>query len=82
MIEVIGVNLIDTLEKSTFERLMSYTSDEKCERIKRFHIYEDALRTLIGDILIRYMLCQRLKIKSQKLKFEVNEFGKPFLINY
>jgi len=81
MMEVIGVNLNDTLEKSKFERLMSCTSTEKCERIKRFRRYEDALRTLVGDILIRYMLCRRLKIKNQELEFGVNKFGKPFLIN-
>ncbi|MHB8061727.1 MAG: 4'-phosphopantetheinyl transferase family protein [Ruminiclostridium sp.] len=82
MIEIIGANLSDTLEKSKFERLMSCTSTEKRERIRRFHEYKDALRTLIGDILIRYMLCQRLKIKNQELVFGVNEFGKLFLRNY
>lgn len=81
MIDVIGLNLNDALEKSKFERLMSYVSTEKRERIRRFHRYEDVQRTLIGDILIRYLLCQRLKIKNQKLIFGINEYGKPFLKN-
>lgn len=82
MIEIIAVNLDDTLEKSKFNRLMSNISTEKRERISRFHRYEDAQRTLMGDILIRYLLCQRLKIKNKKLIFEINKNGKPFLSNY
>lgn len=81
MIEVISVNLNDALERSKFERLMSYTSKEKRERIKRFQGYDDALRTLIGDVLIRYLICKKLEIENQKLLFGANEFGKPFLIN-
>jgi 4'-phosphopantetheinyl transferase len=81
MIEIIAVNLKDALEKSKFDRLMSYVSSEKRERINRFYRYEDAQRTLIGDILIRYSLCRRLGIKNSDLIFKVNEYGKPFLSN-
>lgn len=54
---------------------------EKRERIFRFHRYEDAQRALIGDTLVRYLLCKKLGIKNKELIFGVNEYGKPFLIN-
>lgn len=82
MIEIFAVNLDVTLEKNKFDRLMSYISTEKRERISRFYRSEDAQRSLIGDVLIRYLLCQRLKIKNRKLIFGVNVYGKPFLKNY
>lgn len=82
MIKIIAVNLDDTLEKSKFEKLMSYISIQKRDRINRLHRHEDAQRTLIGDILIRYLLCERMKIKNQNLIFGVNEYGKPFLTNF
>ncbi len=82
MIEVALVNLDDMLEKSKFERLVSCVSAEKHDRIGRFYRYEDALRTLIGDILARYLLCRRLTVRNQELAFGVNHYGKPYLTNY
>jgi 4'-phosphopantetheinyl transferase len=82
MLEVIALNLNDSLGERKFERFIPYIPIEKRERIGRFHIYEDVLRTLIGDIFIRYLLYQRLKNINQKLIFGVNKYGKPYLKNY
>ncbi|HEX2946267.1 MAG TPA: 4'-phosphopantetheinyl transferase superfamily protein [Clostridia bacterium] len=82
MIEIALVNLDDILEKSKFEQLLSFVSAEKRERIGGFYKYEDALRTLIGDVLARYLLCRRLKVRNQMLEFGVNQYGKPYLTNY
>lgn len=81
MMKVTGVCLNDALEKHQFERFMSFTSVERRERIKKFHRYEDAQRSLVSDILIRFMLCKRLKMKNRELVFGINEYGKPFLAN-
>lgn len=69
------------MEKLKFDKLITYISVEKRERISRFHRYEDTQRTLFADILVRYLLCKRLGIKNKELIFGVNEYGKPFLIN-
>lgn len=76
-----ALNLVGTLDKSKFGRLITCVSMEKRKRISRFYRYEDAQRTLMGDILVRYLLCKRLDIKNKELVFGVNEYGKPFLIN-
>jgi 4'-phosphopantetheinyl transferase len=80
--EIAIVNLENVLEKYKYDRLISCVSIEKREKISKFYRYEDVLRALIGDILIRFLLSKRLKIKNQNLKFGVNKFGKPFLKNY
>lgn len=81
MLVIAAVNFNDTFNKNKFDKLMSVISIEKRKRIDRFHRYEDALRTLIGDILVRCLLCKRLGIKNRELIFGVNEYGKPFLVN-
>lgn len=82
MVEIFAVNLNDALQESEFNTLIHYITKEKHERISRFRRYEDAQRALIGDILIRYLLCRKLKIKNKKLIFNTNEFGKPFLSSH
>lgn len=82
MLQVYAIKLDKPLDKSRFERLLSYVSTEKREKISRFHKFDDAQTTLIADILIRYLLCKELKIRNNLLKFGTNEYGKPFLINY
>ncbi|NLM10171.1 MAG: 4'-phosphopantetheinyl transferase superfamily protein [Clostridiaceae bacterium] len=80
-VTVAAVNLVGTLEKSKYDKLLTYISVEKQKRINRFHRYQDAQRTLIGDILVRYLLCKRLGVRNKELIFGVNEYGKPFLVN-
>lgn len=71
---------IDTaLEKEEFARLLNCVSEEKRERILRFHRSEDAQRTLLGDVLSRYALCKRFNLQNKDLVFGVNEYGKPLL---
>lgn len=81
MLEAAAVKLDKTLDKARFEKLMTYVSYEKRERIRRFRKYEDALRSLIGDVLARYLICRRLKIVNKDIVFGANEYGKPFLKN-
>lgn len=68
------------IEKDDFDRLLSYVSEEKKERISRFHRFEDAQRTLLGDVLARYAICKRLGIRNRDLGFGTNEYGKPILL--
>ncbi len=82
MTEIYAVNLDEAFEDSKFNILLSYISMEKQERIHKFLKYEDALRTLMADVLIRYVLCRKLKVNNQSLIFKTNEYGKPFLSNY
>lgn len=79
MVKVYAVKLDEDFIKTKFSKLLIYISEEKQERIKRFHKFEDACRSLIGDVLIRYIICKNLNLKNEKLVFRKNEYGKPFL---
>ena len=80
--QVCAVKLDGTLTKNKYDNLMHYISCEKYNRINKFHRFEDVQRSLIGDIVIRYLLCKRLKIENNKIVFGVNAYGKPYLMNY
>ena len=72
---------IDTnIGKYDFDRLLNCVSEQKKERIRRFHRFEDAQRSLIGDVLTRYVLCNKLSIRNKDLVFGTNEYGKPLLL--
>jgi 4'-phosphopantetheinyl transferase len=73
------LNIDKNLEKEDFDRLLNHVSHEKKKRILRFHRYEDAQRSLLGDILSRYAICERCNIKNNNLVFTSNEYGKPLL---
>lgn len=81
MLQIAAVKLDDPLERNQYDKLVTYISLEKQNRINRFHQIYDAQRALIGDILARYLLCKRLGVRNNELIFALNEYGKPFLIH-
>jgi len=82
MIEVYAIRVDDFIDDNTNNQLLSHISREKREQIKRFHFIEDAKRTLYGDLMARYLVCDKLKLSNSQLIFYKNEFGKPFLKDY
>ena len=81
MVEVYAVKIDQIIDSARFGRLMACVGEEKRARIQRFYRIEDQQRALIGDILIRYLLCNKLLLDNKQLIFDKTEFGKPFLVN-
>lgn len=79
MVDAYILKIDKAMEKEDFSRLLNCVSEEKRERILRFHRFEDAQRTLLGDVLSRYALCKRFNLQNKDLVFGVNEYGKPLL---
>ena len=79
MLDTYILKIDRNIEKDDFDRLLSWVSEEKKERISRFHRFEDAQRTLLGDVLARYAICKRLGIRNMDLVFGANAYGKPVL---
>ncbi|NOU63259.1 4'-phosphopantetheinyl transferase superfamily protein [Paenibacillus sp. LMG 31461] len=80
MVEVYAVKLNSFWCKEQFNHLLTLVSSEKGSRIKRYYRLEDAQRVLAGDILIRYLLSQKLNLSNKDIRFGVNPYGKPFLL--
>ena len=81
MIQVAAVSLVDPLDTRQFDKLIKTVSMEKRRRIYRFRMHEDAQRTLLGDILARYLVCKQHNVKNCELVFGTNAYGKPYLLN-
>lgn len=69
------------LKENEFNRLLTFISTEKRERIKRFRVKSDAQSTLVGDILVRAEICQLMGCKNNDLIFSTNKYGKPYIEN-
>lgn len=79
MFQVIILTMIPSLSENEFHSLLPLVSQEKQDRIKRFHFFQDAQNALLGDILARLEICRFTGLHNRALKFSVNEYGKPFL---
>ena len=70
------------IESHLFKQLSNLVSNEKKERMKRLLNSCDVNRILIGDLLIRSLICQKYKINNEEIRFKYNEYGKPFVENF
>lgn len=82
MTEVFAVKLDRDLKDDELHRLLELVSVEKRERIKRLRQKQDAHRSLIGDVLVRSIICEKLGIRNDDLVFEKNDYGKPILSSH
>jgi len=81
IVEVFAAKLDRELEDDEFSRLLALVSDEKRRRILSLKKRPDAARSLVGDVLARVLICERLGIENRNLEFCKNEWGKPFIGN-
>lgn len=79
MAEIFGIRIGHELEPDAVERLKMCIAPEKKSRIERYVRHEDRLRGLLGDVLARYCLCERLGAANRELEFTLGPFGKPEL---
>ena len=78
MINIYCTKINKVLSKDIYNRLLNKVSIEKQRKIKKFRFYEDAQRSLLAELLIRYALKQEWQIEKN-IAFSKNEYGKPYL---
>ncbi|MED4445711.1 4'-phosphopantetheinyl transferase family protein [Bacillus thuringiensis] len=76
-----AVDILD-IGKEIFDNACSLIDLDKRCKIEKFINKKDKIRTLIGEILIRTIICEDLRIRNKNIKFEKNKYGKPYLIGY
>ncbi|MEQ6356263.1 4'-phosphopantetheinyl transferase superfamily protein [Lysinibacillus sp. M3] len=54
---------------------------KKKEQLNKFFYKEDKYRSILSDVLVRYICLKELKIRISELEFEKNLYGKPYLKN-
>ncbi|MCX2829638.1 4'-phosphopantetheinyl transferase superfamily protein [Bacillus pseudomycoides] len=74
-VEIININ------QEILNKLLLWSDlDEKTS--KNFLNIKDSVRTMVGEILIRSIVAERLGIKQKQIKFKKNKYGKPYLEGY
>ena len=81
MLEVYALHSVDRIDSNRYQQLLSLVSQEKRIRIERFIRWEDAQRTLLAELLVRYLICHKQGLCNQEIRLESAEYGKPFLAN-
>lgn len=71
---------ITTPIKINSSSLIPYVSKEKREKVENFFKEDDKLRSIYGELLIRYMVISELKINNSHIKFHYTKYGKPLLL--
>ena len=79
MVEVYAIKLDQNIEEVVFRHVLSVISKKKQQQIQRFKRYEDAQRSFIGELLVRYIICTKYQLTNQDLTFLENSYGKPIL---
>ncbi|MDR0269768.1 4'-phosphopantetheinyl transferase superfamily protein [Paenibacillus sp.] len=81
MPQIIALELDNKLNSDTFRILLEHLPVEKQAKINRFRQYEDALRTLFGELLVRVSIMDMHGLTNDNIQFHTNRYGKPFLVH-
>lgn len=73
------VQINQALDETPFQEMIRYISPEKKVKIQRFRKPIDAMRSLLGDLIIRYILCKHYGFDNDEIQYGYLEFGKPYL---
>ncbi|MED3798682.1 4'-phosphopantetheinyl transferase superfamily protein [Lysinibacillus capsici] len=80
--DVICVHITGNDRRALITRYLPYLefiSKEKRKRLSRFVRKDDFIRSLASDILVRVLIVNRLNLSNKKIRFTLNDFGKPYL---
>jgi len=80
MVSIFAVKIEDKLSDYYIKLLMDYVLKEKEEQINRYVFKADANRTLVGDVLVRFLIRKKLNISNEQIHFESNKYGKKRLM--
>jgi 4'-phosphopantetheinyl transferase len=80
---LIYISKIDpSLDDDIYNNLLQKISAKNQEKCLRFKFREDALRTLYGELLLRYVLCHKFGFKNEEIQILKSEEGKPYIKGY
>lgn len=79
MVETYAVCLPERVTWAQAGELLPLVTEERRQRVLRFRYAEDALRSLLGDLLTRHLLALELGCHPAGLAFATTAHGKPVL---
>lgn len=82
MVEVFAVKIEKEPDHFKIDKLLTYVSKQKYDKISKFMDVAGAMRATTADLIVRYLACRKLNLRNEQLVFAVNSHGKPFLRNH
>lgn len=79
MMDICSIQIEQEIEPRLFDKFMGYLAPQKQLKVRKLRHMKDKRRSIIGDMLIRKMLCNHLQCKNEALVFDTNPYGKPYL---
>ena len=79
MIEVFFSRISEVNDLQFIDKSYNMVSENCKSKAKCFRFEADRLRTIIGELLARYGICNCFGIDASKLSFNVSEYGKPYI---
>lgn len=77
--KVYAIKVLDTYAEELFQELLSLLPFDRQEKVNRYLKNEDKWRSLLGEVLVRKKLAQRMHLLPEEIRFETNAYGKPFV---
>lgn len=82
MPEIFAIHLLEVEEfTSCKQKLISLLPSEKQEKYAGYKHNDNLQRSLLGELMCRKILAEKLKIKPEQLILQSGEKGKPFIEN-
>jgi 4'-phosphopantetheinyl transferase len=78
-LQVFAVHLSEELDRQKFDRMFHQLSLEKQSKVRRMLKYDDAVRSMVGELLVKYAIGTMTKLPRHKIRFGMNAYGKPHL---
>jgi len=79
--EIYATKISDIVEEK-IDKLCLFVSSENKYKIERFVHKKDKIRGLIGELLIKNIITEKLGVISKNIIFNKNPYGKPYLKDY
>jgi 4'-phosphopantetheinyl transferase len=80
MARVYAIKLDEELSEASYQLLLGKVSDEKRAKIQKFYRRQDSIRSLFGNLLIRYLLIKQKGLSNAAISFSLSTYGKPSVV--
>jgi 4'-phosphopantetheinyl transferase len=79
--KIYAVRVLD-INEEIINKICLFTDLDKRHKVQKYINKKDKIRTLIGEVLLKTIIFEELKISNEYIKFDKNQYGKPFLKKY
>lgn len=80
MLKVFTIKVNDEISDQLFQFMLKQVSSDRQNKASRFNKRIDAIRCIVGELLIRKVVMNKFGISNSSIIFSTNSYGKPLLL--